>query len=78
MINISVFWDATPLVTDVSEEPAAPIFKLQDFLLDISGSWKMLTPVYQNIRCHVPVVRYIVGVTLQVYLNVNWMVGLGC
>jgi hypothetical protein len=61
----------TPLVTDVSEVPAAPIFKLQDFILEVSGSCKMLTPVYQTVRCHVPVVRYNLGVAMEMYLNVN-------
>jgi len=68
----------TPLATDVSEVPAAPILKLQGFVLDVSGSCKMLTPVCQTIRCHVPAVRHTLRVALEMCLNVKGTVKLGC
>ena len=68
----------TPLATDVSKVSAATIFKLQYFLLDVSGSINMLTSVYKTIRRHVPIVRYILGVAVEMYLNLNGTVGLGC
>jgi hypothetical protein len=45
--------------------------------MDVAGSCKTLTAVYQTIRCHVPIFRYILGVAVEMCLHANGTIELG-
>lgn len=47
--NAAVFWKVKPYITNVSEDHAASIFRVE---MDAAGSSEMLLPMYQTVRRH--------------------------